>query len=77
MSRLYNTGSSFLARLSALNGGLRRRLLKRENGLGTLEIVVITGILLSVALLFNQEIQSFAQRLFRSVFHNNSIVAKF
>lgn len=42
---------------------------QREAGLGTLEVVVITGVLLAIALLFNQQIRSFAQRLFRQIFN--------
>lgn len=46
----------------------------RESGLGTLEIVLISGVLLAVALLFNKEIRDFAEKLFRHVFNDRSII---
>lgn len=49
--------------------------MKREAGLGTLEIVVITGILLTVALIFNVQIRDFATRLFDRVFNESRVIS--
>ncbi len=57
-----------LGRLYLAREKLRRQLASKEAGLGTMEVVVLTGILLALALIFNREISNFAQRLFKSVF---------
>ncbi len=46
-----------------------------EEGMGTLEIVVITGILLTVALIFNKQIKGFADNLFSSVFNDSKVIS--
>lgn len=46
---------------------LKQRL-RRPEGLGTLEIVIIIAVLLAVALLFREQIMSFAQNLMGKVF---------
>lgn len=50
-------------------------LVKREEAMGTLEIVVITGILLTIALLFNTQIREFAGKLFKSVFNDSKVIS--
>lgn len=47
----------------------------REQAMGTLEIVVITGILLTVALIFNTQIKAFAGNLFKSVFNDSKVIS--
>lgn len=46
-----------------------------EEAMGTLEIVVITGILLTVALLFNSQIKAFSSSLFKSVFNDSKVIS--
>ncbi len=51
---------------------LFQEFITNEDGLGTIEIVVITAILLSVALLFKEQITGFAEDLMESVFGDAS-----
>lgn len=46
-----------------------------EEAMGTLEIVVITGILLTVALIFNTQIRAFSSSLFKSVFNDSKVIS--
>ncbi|MDO5016294.1 MAG: Flp1 family type IVb pilin [Eubacteriales bacterium] len=50
-----------------------RNKVRAAQGLGTVEIVIIIAVLLSVALLFREQITSFAQELMDKVF-DSSIV---
>lgn len=45
--------------------------LQRCEGLGTLEIVVITAVLLAIAMLFREQITRFARELMEKVFSGN------
>lgn len=45
--------------------------LRRCEGLGTLEIVVITAVLLAIAMLFREQITRFAKELMEKVFSGN------
>lgn len=45
--------------------------LQRCEGLGTLEIVVITAVLLAIAMLFREQITRFAKELMEKVFSGN------
>lgn len=45
--------------------------LRRCEGLGTLEIVVITAVLLAIAMLFREQITRFARELMEKVFSGN------
>lgn len=47
--------------------------LRAAEGLGTVEIVIIIAVLLSVALLFREQITSFAQELMDKVFDSSII----
>lgn len=47
---------------------LIKRFLKEEDGMGVIEIVVIVGVLVIVALLFSGEIQKFAKGLMDDIF---------
>lgn len=50
-------------------------LTEREEAIGTLEVVVITGILLTIALLFNTQIRDFAGNLFSRVFNDSRVIS--
>ncbi len=50
-------------------------LAKQEEAMGTLEVVVITGILLTIALLFNTQIRDFATNLFSRVFNDSKVIS--
>ncbi len=45
--------------------------IENEDGLGTIEIVVITAVLLSVALLFKNTIETFARNIMAEVFDSS------
>ena len=45
-----------------------------EPAMGTLEVVVITGILLAIALIFNKEIRAFADKLFSAIFSDSNVI---
>lgn len=48
--------------------------LSKRNGFGTLEVVIIIAVLLTVALIFRQTLLSFATDLIHSVFRDGSII---
>lgn len=54
-----------------------RELLKRfwheEDGMGTIEIVIIIAVLVSIALLFKKEITSFAKNLMETFFDEKKV----
>ncbi|HHX37674.1 MAG TPA: hypothetical protein GX717_06815 [Clostridiaceae bacterium] len=51
-----------------------RRICRDQAGLGTLEVVVLIAILLAIALIFNENIRSFANKLFTSVFNDGRVL---
>lgn len=61
--------------LRTFGSGVRRPLLD-ERGLGTLEIVILIAVLLAVALLFNDQIRQFADKLFKAVFNDGKVIQK-
>lgn len=46
-----------------------------RRGIGTLEVVIIIAVLLSVALIFREALTSYATRLIESVFGSQSAIA--
>jgi hypothetical protein len=52
----------------------RLYLIKARRGFGTLEIVIIIAVLLTIALIFRQSILSFANKLIDTVFKNDSVI---
>ena len=48
--------------------------LLNTHGLGTLEVVVLIAILLAIALIFNENIRSFANKLFTTVFNDGRVI---
>jgi hypothetical protein len=48
--------------------------LKREDGLGTVEIVVIIAVLVGIALIFRDAIIKFAVNIMQSVFGDDAII---
>lgn len=52
---------------------LIKRFLKEEDGLGTVEIVVIIAVLVGIALIFRDAIIKFVTDIMKSVFADNSI----
>jgi hypothetical protein len=46
----------------------------KRTGFGTLEVVIIIAVLLTVALIFRQSLLSFATELIHSVFNEGSII---
>ncbi|NLJ94322.1 MAG: hypothetical protein GX326_02330 [Clostridiaceae bacterium] len=55
-----------------MNKKLRQKV-KDESGLGTLEIVLIIAVLIAVALIFRQQLTSFANSLIQKVFDHSVI----
>jgi hypothetical protein len=47
---------------------------RARRGFGTLEIVIIIAVLLTIALIFRQSILTFANRLIDTVFKNDSVI---
>lgn len=54
-------------------GELLRRFIKEEDGLGTVEIVVIIAVLVGIALIFRDAIIKFVTDIMRSVFSDETI----
>lgn len=52
---------------------LIRRFIKEEDGLGTVEIVVIIAVLVGIALIFRDAIIKFVTGIMKSVFADESI----
>lgn len=50
-----------------------KKFLREEDGMETIEVVVIVGVLLAIALIFKDAIGSFAQRLINTVFDDGII----
>lgn len=50
-----------------------RRFIKKEDGLGTVEIVIIIAVLVGIALIFRDAIINFVTEIMRSVFGDGSI----
>lgn len=48
--------------------------LKKEDGIGTVEIVIIIAVLVGIALIFRDAIINFAVELMRSIFGNESLI---
>ena len=48
--------------------------LLRRKGIGTLEVVIIIAVLLSVALIFRQALTAYATQLIGRVFNNQSVI---
>lgn len=53
---------------------LLRRFIKEEDGLGTVEIVIIIAVLVGIALIFRDAIINFVTDIMKSVFADESIV---
>lgn len=51
-----------------------KRLICDEEGSAILEAVIVIAVVIAIALLFNTQIREFAQKLFTSVFQNNSLL---
>lgn len=73
--------SNFRGRALPLTGALRptkriRRALISEKGLGTLEVVILIAVLIAIALIFNDSIRSFAQKLFKFVFDDGKVTGQ-
>jgi hypothetical protein len=47
---------------------------RQRQGFGTLEIVIIIAVLLTIALIFRQSLLSFATRMIDTVFKNDSVI---
>lgn len=45
-----------------------KRFFSEEDGLGTVEIVIIIAILVGLAMIFRKQIYSFVNQIFRSIF---------
>lgn len=52
---------------------LIKRFLKEEDGLGTVEIVIIVAVLVAVALIFRRAIFEFVSNMVRQIFDNNDL----
>ena len=50
-----------------------QKLLYEQDGSQVLEVVIMIAILLGLALVFNEQLQAFANRLFAQVFSNESV----
>lgn len=48
--------------------------LKRDDGIGTVEIVIIIAVIVGIALIFRDAIINFAVELMRSIFGNENII---
>ncbi|NLC67953.1 MAG: hypothetical protein GX754_04035 [Clostridiaceae bacterium] len=48
--------------------------IRREEGIGTVEIVIIIAVLVGIALIFRDAIINFAVELMRSIFGNENII---
>lgn len=49
-------------------------LIKRNEGLGTVEIVIIIAVLVGIALIFRDAVITFVQRIMEGVFGDESII---
>ena len=59
-----------------LNPGQSRKLFRfNRKGIGTLEVVIIIAVLISVALIFRQALLSYATQLIESVFGDQSVIS--
>lgn len=52
-------------------GQTLRQKLKQKHAMGTLEVVIIIAVLLSVALIFREQISAFAEELMSKVFDSS------
>lgn len=50
---------------------LIKRFLKEEDGLGTVEIVIIVAVLVAVALIFRRAIFDFVSNIIKKIFNND------
>jgi Flp pilus assembly pilin Flp len=53
---------------------LFKRFLKEDDGLGTVEIVIIVAVLVGIALIFRDAIITFVTDIMKSVFDNDTII---
>lgn len=53
---------------------LIKRFIKEDDGLGTVEIVIIVAVLVGIALIFRDAIITFVTDIMKSVFDNDTIV---
>ena len=51
-----------------------KNLIKKEDGMGTVEIVIIIAVLVGIALIFRDAIINFAVKLMENIFGNESII---
>lgn len=47
--------------------------LKDESGSAVLEVVIVIGVVLAVALIFNSQLRDFADKLFNTVFSDSNV----
>lgn len=52
----------------------RNRIFARRKGIGTLEVVIIIAVLLSVAMIFRQSLTAYAKHLISTVFSEQNII---
>ena len=52
---------------------LFKNFLKEEDGMGTIEIVIIIAVLVAIALIFKNQITGFATGIMKKVFDGNKI----
>ncbi|NSW91265.1 MAG: hypothetical protein HPY74_11455 [Firmicutes bacterium] len=53
---------------------LLKNFLKEEDGIGTVEIVVIIAVLVGIALIFRDAIIKFAVKLMKNIFGDDSLI---
>lgn len=51
-----------------------KKYISKEDGLGTVEIVIIIAVLVGIALIFRDAIIEFVTKIMRSVFNDDSII---
>ena len=51
-----------------------KNLIKEEDGMGTVEIVIIIAVLVGIALIFRDAIINFAVKLMKNIFGDESII---
>ena len=61
---------------AALMGMRLRHLPRDRRAVGTLEMVILTACLIGLALIFNQQIRGFADRVFANVFDADNVLGQ-
>jgi hypothetical protein len=76
-NRMYQKSiQTFDGQASRTNGinPLKKLLAGNRQGFGTLEVVIIIAVLLTIALIFRHSLLSFATNLIDTVFNNDSVI---